>query len=65
MGEAAVRMTFGAFGEILELTVDTSDDGMSCVGQVEFDTVDAAKAAIDKYDGVDMGLGTTLELTAA
>jgi len=65
MGEAAVRMTFSTFGEIVDLSVDTSDDGMTCVGQVEFEGPEAAKAAIDKYDGVDMGLGTTLELTAA
>ena len=41
-----------------------ADDGMACAGQVEFDGADAAKAAIEKYDGVDMGLGTTLSLRA-
>lgn len=64
MGEAGVRMTLGAFGEIVELSWSEADDGMACAGQVEFESVDAAKAAIDKYDGVDMGLGTTLELRA-
>ena len=29
-----------------------------------YEDVASAKAAIDKYDGVDMGLGTTLELQA-
>jgi len=64
MGEAGVRMTLGAFGEISSLTFTETDDGMSCAGQVEFDGPEEAKAAIDKYDGVDMGLGTTLELRA-
>lgn len=33
-------------------------------GRVEFETIDSAKAAIDKYDGVDMGLGNVLKLEA-
>ena len=32
--------------------------------QITYENVAEAKAAIDKYDGVDMGLGTTLELQA-
>jgi hypothetical protein len=62
MGEPAVRMTLEPFGEIVSLEV--SDDGITCFGQAEFKTVDSAKAAIEKYDGVDMGLGTLLEITA-
>lgn len=64
MGEGGVRMTLATFGDIVDLTFAENDDGTTCAGQVEFETVDAAKAAIDKYDGVDMGLGTTLELRA-
>jgi len=64
MGEAGVRMTLAAFGEVVELSVEESDDGMTCGGRVEYETIDSAKAAIDKYDGVDMGLGTSLELRA-
>merc|ERR1740124_1906586 len=37
---------------------------MTLGGRVTYEDVAAAKAAIDKYDGVDMGLGTTLELQA-
>lgn len=51
-----------AFGPVVELTVEESDDGLTLTGRVEFEEIDAAKAAIEKYDGVDMGLGTTLEL---
>ena len=39
-----------------------ADDGLTCGGTVEYEDVDTAKAAIDKYDGMDMGLGTTLTL---
>ena len=43
---------------------EASDDGISSAGQAEFEEVDAAKAAIDKYDGMDMGLGTKLAFEA-
>lgn len=64
MGEAGVKMTLEAFGALKDLSCEMSDDGLSLTGNAEFEEVDAAKAAIDKYDGVDMGLGTTLELQA-
>jgi len=64
MGEAGVRMTLQAFGPLADLSVEESDDGLSLSGRAEFEELDAAKAAIEKYDGVDMGLGTTLELQA-
>ena len=62
MGEAGIRMAFEAFGPLAELSVEESDDGISCSGRAEFEETDAAQAAVDKYDGMDMGLGTTLEL---
>ena len=64
MGEAAVRMTLSAFGELKSLTVEDSDDGLSCKGSAEFATADEAEKCIEKYDGVDMGLGTKLTFTA-
>lgn len=64
MGEAGIRMTLAAFGELVDLSVEESDDGLTCTGRAEFGDIESAKAAIDKYDGVDMGLGTTLELQA-
>jgi len=62
MGEQGVKMTLQVFGEITDFSVEESDDGMSLAGRCEFSDLAAAKAAVDKYDGVDMGLGTTLEL---
>jgi len=64
MGEAGVKMTLEGFGTLKDFTCEESDDGMSLEGRVEYEETTAAKAAIDKYDGVDMGLGTTLELQA-
>ena len=64
MGEAGIRMTLAAFGELVDLSVEESDDGLTCSGRAEYEEIDSAKAAIEKYDGVDMGLGTTLELQA-
>lgn len=31
MGEAGVRMTLAAFGEVVELSVEDSDDGLTCM----------------------------------
>ena len=39
-------------------------DGITAKGIAEFEDAATAKACIDKYDGVDMGLGTTLEFKA-
>jgi len=62
MGENGVKMTLAVFGEVVDFTAEASDDGMSMGGRVTYKDVAAAKAAVDKYDGVDMGLGTILEL---
>ena len=62
MGEAGVKMTLQAFGPVVDIVVEESDDGMTLSGRVEYEDVATAKQAVDKYDGVDMGLGTTLEL---
>lgn len=64
MGENGVKMTLAVFGEVVDFTAEESDDGMSMGGRITYENVAEAKAAIDKYDGVDMGLGTTLELQA-
>ena len=60
MGEAGVKMTLEAFGSLKSFKWEPDDDGISSSGQAEFDEISAAKAAVDKYDGMDMGLGTAL-----
>ena len=65
MGEAGLRMTLEAFGDLKSLSTKESDDGMTVSGRAEFKGgAEAAKAAIKKWDGVDMGLGNALELSA-
>merc|ERR1719240_1280477 len=65
MGEAAVKMTLEALGPVKELTTTESSDGMSLGGTVEFDDVDTAVKAMEKYDGMDMGMGTKLSMRPA
>ena len=64
MGEAGVRMTLEAFGPLASFEWSASDDGISSAGQAEYEEVSAAKAAVDKYDGMDMGRGTELSFEA-
>ena len=64
MGEGGVKMTLSAFGDLKAFTWEEADDGLTCGGTVEYEDATTAQAAIDKYDGMDMGLGTTLELQA-
>ena len=64
MGESGVRMTLEAFGPLKSFEWEASDDGITSAGQAEFEEVAAAKAAVDKYDGMDMGLGTALSFEA-
>lgn len=57
-------MTLEALGPIVNFSSEQSDDGTSFSGFAEFEDVETAKAAIDKYDGMDMGTGTKLSLRA-
>uniref|UniRef100_A0A7S2RK66 RRM domain-containing protein n=1 Tax=Rhizochromulina marina TaxID=1034831 RepID=A0A7S2RK66_9STRA len=64
MGEDMVRASLAEFGEIKSLSVQVPDDPSSgtCSGQVEFDDLAAAQAAVDKWNGADMGMGSALVL---
>lgn len=64
MGEAGLRMTLEACGEVADLTCAESDDGITLVGEVTFGSIDIAKGAIDQYDGMDMGMGDTLKMAS-
>jgi len=63
MGEAGLKMTLAAVGEIEDMTCSESDDGITLVGEVTFGSIDVAKAAIDQYDGMDMGMGDALKMS--
>lgn len=62
MGEMGIKMALAAFGELVDFSVQESEDGRTCYGTAEWDDIENAKSAIDKYDGMDMGVGECLEL---
>ena len=64
MGEDACKSTLGAFGPIAEFECAPDDDGLALVGKVTFEDVDAAKACISQYDGMDMGMGSKIEMVS-
>ena len=64
MGDEGLRMTLGALGEVVDMSCETSDDGITLIGEVTFGSVDIAKSAIEQYDGMDMGMGDTLQMVS-
>jgi len=63
MGEAALKMTFGALGDVINLTCQTDEDGLTLSGSIEFEGIDAAAACFKQYEGMDMGMGSKIEIT--
>ena len=64
MGEFGLKATLEAVGGIEDIYVAISDDGISLVGEVTFESVAVAKAAIEQYDGMDMGMGDKLRMVS-
>jgi hypothetical protein len=64
MGEFGLKATLEAVGGIEDIYVAISDDGISLVGEVTFESVEVAKAAIEQYDGMDMGMGDKLRMVS-
>ena len=64
MGEMGLKMTLEALGEIADMAVSESDDGITLIGEVTFGDVETAKAAIEQYDGMDMGMGDKLKMVS-
>lgn len=62
MGEMGLKMTLEALGEVADMSCSQSDDGITLFGEVTFGSVDSAKAAIEQYDGMDMGMGDKLQM---
>lgn len=62
MGEEAMRSTMAAFGEIKEFSCEEYDGEFTpeYKGVCEFQDSESAQKAIEKWNGVDMGMGTTL-----
>ena len=64
MGEMGLKMTLEALGEVADMSCSESDDGITLTGEVTFGSIDIAKAAIDQYDGMDMGMGDKLSMVS-
>ena len=64
MGEAAIKMTLEALGPIAELECEEDSDFPVLKGRVTFEDIESAKAAVAQYNGMDMGMGTLLEMTS-
>jgi hypothetical protein len=64
MGTDACRMTLESIGTIVEFECQQDDDFPILRGKVTFEDIDAAKQAVAQYNGMNMGMGTALELTS-
>lgn len=64
MGEMGCKMTLEAVGAVSEFECIESDDFPILTGTVTFEDIESAKAAVAQYNGMDMGMGTQLELTS-
>uniref|UniRef100_A0A6T5Z1Y3 RRM domain-containing protein n=1 Tax=Thalassionema nitzschioides TaxID=33649 RepID=A0A6T5Z1Y3_9STRA len=65
MGEAGCKMTLEAVGTITDFECSESEDFPILTGKVTFEDIETAKKAVEQYNGMDMGMGTALELSSA
>ena len=64
MGEGALKMTLEALGPIVDIQCVQDDDFPVLRGQVTFEDIESAKKAVEQYNGMDMGMGTLLEMSS-
>ena len=64
MGEMGCRMTLESIGAVKEFECTPDDDFPILRGKVTFEDIEAAKKAVAQYNGMDMGMGTKLELAS-
>jgi len=62
MGEAACKMTLESVGAVSEFECQQDEDFPVLRGKVTFENIEDAKKAVAQYNGMDMGMGTQLEL---
>jgi len=62
MGSDACRMTLESIGALTDFECTEDEDFPVLSGTVEFEDIESAKAAVAQYNGMDMGMGTALEL---
>ena len=64
MGEDACRMALELVGTVVDFSCAPDDDFPVLKGKVTFEDIEDAKKAVAQYNGMDMGMGTALELTS-
>mmetsp|Transcript_36602 Transcript_36602/g.56804 ORF Transcript_36602/g.56804 Transcript_36602/m.56804 type:complete len:255 (-) Transcript_36602:45-809(-) len=64
MGEAGCKMTLESIGAVAEFECSEDEDFPVLKGTVTFEDIESAKKAVAQYHGMDMGMGTSLELNA-
>lgn len=64
MGESACRMTLESVGTITEFSCVPDDDFPILKGEVTFEDIESAKKAVAQYNGMNMGMGTALEMVS-
>ena len=62
MGEDACRMTLEALGAISDFSCTRDDDFPILRGKVTYEDIESAKKAVAQYHGMDMGMGSALEM---
>ena len=62
MGSDACKMTLESIGAVVEFECEESEDFPILTGTILYEDIESAKAAVAQYNGMDMGMGTTLEL---
>ena len=64
MGEDACKMTLESLGTIVEFECSQDEDFPILRGKVTFDDIESARKAVEQYNGMDMGMGTALEVVS-
>merc|ERR1712176_1066367 len=64
MGESALKMTLEAVSPVVEIECIEDADFPVLKGKVTFEDLESAKKAVEQYNGMDMGMGTLLEMTS-
>lgn len=62
MGEAGLKMTLEAVGAVVEIECTQDEDFPILRGKVTFADIESAKKAVAQYNGMNMGMGTALEM---
>ena len=57
-------MTLESLGAVEDFECEEDEDFPILRGTVTFEDIESAKKAVAQYDGMDMGMGTRLELVS-